>query len=135
MSDELKGFTNEYSKQMLLHIEELAAAFVKKTNLPPDKCKLVQLQSMDFPNYKLTSWFEPLENEEAEIYRKRAETAEIEVERLKERNAELEARLDIYCGRKFGEACGIINKLNDECIKLTAERDEARNIARWLYHK
>lgn len=70
--------------QNMLIYQEFATAFLVKTGFDPRKVKMViQQETKDFKVIQ-DIWFEPLGLREAELYRQRAEKAEVEVKRLKE---------------------------------------------------
>jgi len=78
----IKNTVLELIKQEYSYIEDHAAAYFQRTKLAPDQVRLVQKQKLTDSGVTLTSWFEPLGHEEAELYRRRAEAAEAENKRL-----------------------------------------------------
>lgn len=79
---ELNGFIQQSMLEINKHVEEFAAAFIQKTDLDPTTVKMVTQVKGDLSR---VIWFEPFPTgSEIEIYRIRAEKAEVDLAALRE---------------------------------------------------
>ena len=63
MGDTISGRRLDMINSLNLHIEEFAAAFMKHTNLPPDRVVMKVKITADITGYTQTIWFEECEEE------------------------------------------------------------------------
>jgi len=63
MADTISGRKLEMINNLHQHIEEFAAAFMKHTNLPPDRIVMKVQTSADTNGYTQTIWFEERKEE------------------------------------------------------------------------